>query len=139
MGRQITAEEAATRLEEAGLSMSGRYQRGTEGAGSKWLSGASKAEDNYKEGITKSLARGSFAKGIQEAGASAYDEGVRTKGVHNWPTGMQSAGPKYARKVAKYTSLWGAALPTSRGSRGSVQNMKRMQENVERFLRTAGK
>jgi hypothetical protein len=135
----ISIAEAAQRLVEAGLAMAGRYERGTTGVGGKWFSAASKAEDNFKVGMSAALARGAFGKGIQEAGASSYDEGVRSKGVMNWPTGMQAAGPKYQRKIQKFSGLWGAALPTPRGARGSANNLKRMSENVDRFMKTAGK
>lgn len=136
---KVSVEEAANRLEEAGINFADRYAKGVEGAGGKWHSAASKAGKNYEVGVTQAMQRDAFQKGIQEAGASAYDEGVRTKGVTNWPTGMQVAGAKYARKIQKFATLWDAPLATPKGARRSPQNIKRMQENAERFIRVAGK
>ena len=110
---------------------------GASGKGSKWLTRTSAAGANFQEGIQRALAAKSFDKGVAAAGASSYDEGVRNKGTLNWGTGMQAGGSKYEKKVQKFASLWSQELATARGSRRSPANLKRMQENVDRFIRTA--
>jgi len=51
---------------------------------------------------------------------------------------MQVGGGKYARKVAKVAGLWNQPLSTPRGPRRSPQNLQRMQQNIERFVKTSG-
>ena len=133
MAKGISAQEAAKRLSSAGFNFADRYQSGTQGKGSDWQRGATGAANNYAAGVQKSLAEGAFAKGVQRASASRYDEGVRTKGVANWPTGMQLAENRYIEGVQPFTGLWDATLPTPRGPKGSPANLARMTDNVKRF------
>ena len=133
MAKNISPQEAAKRLASAGFNFADRYQQGTQNKGADWQRGAAGAAGNYAAGIQKSLAEGAFAKGVQRASASRYDEGVRTKGAANWPTGMQLAENRYVEGVQPFTGLWGASLSTPRGPKGSPANMQRMTQNVERF------
>ena len=129
----ISPQEAAKRLASAGFNFADRYQQGTQNKGAEWARGAAGASANYAAGVQKSLAEGGFAKGVSRAGSSRYDEGVRTKGAANWPTGMQLAENRYIEGVQPFTGLWDAALSTPRGPKGSPANLTRMQDNVKRF------
>lgn len=138
MARGISASEAASRLSAAGFNNQDRYQKGTSGKGTLWASRTGAAEANYNAGVQEAISKKKFAKGVQETGSAGYDTGVSTKGVANWPTGMQLAGDKYQRKIAKFQPLWDQTLPTPRAQRRSPQNMKRIQDNIDRFVRVAG-
>lgn len=133
MAKNISPQEAARRLSSAGFNFADRYQAGVEGKGSEWQRGASAASGNYTAGIQRALAENAFEKGVSRAGASRYDDGVRTKGINNWPTGMQLAEDRYIEGIQPFQGLWDAALPTARGPKGSPANLKRMTENVQRF------
>ena len=133
MAKNITVQEAASRLANAGLQFSDRYQKGTQGKGQKWASGAGASEANYNQGVQEAIAAKRFISGIQSAGASSYDTGVMNKGVNNWGSGLQVSADKYARKTQKFAALWNAPLSTPRGARRSPNNLKRMTENVARF------
>ena len=137
MASNITVQEAAQRLGSAGFANADRYQRGTSGKGSRWAQKTGAAGANYQEGIQRALAEKRFDKGVASAGPAAYDTGVSTKGNQNWAPGMQLGQDKYARKVAKFAPLWNQELSTPRGSKRSANNLKRMQENVDRFTKTA--
>ena len=89
MAKGISAQEAAKRLASAGFSNADRYISGTQNKGAEWQRGAGAASGNYAAGIQKALADNRFAKGVAAASGARYDEGVRTKGAQNWPTGMQ--------------------------------------------------
>lgn len=138
MAKGVSLEEAAKRLEAAGTNFADRYEQGTRGKGGAWLENASKAGKNYDAGVKRAIAENKFESGVRSAGAEAFESGVRNKGVMNWPTGMSVAGEKYQRKTERFARLWNEALPTPRAARRSPQNLKRMQENVERFIRAAG-
>ena len=135
MAKGISVQEAANRLTESGIRLGDRYARGAQGKGGKWLQGASAAQSNYEQGVQASIAKKSFSAGVQAAGSSAYDTGVQTKGVANWPTGMQFAGDKYVKNTQKFAQLWTAPLATPRGPRRSPANLKRVQENIDRFTK----
>ena len=133
MSKGITVQEAAQRLTEAGARLSDRYQRGTQGKGGRWLTGAGGAQGNYSAGVQASIAAGSFSKGVQRAGAGSYDAGVQRKGVINWPQGMALGGDKYARNTSAAAALWNQPLSTPKGPRRSAANKQRMAQNVDRF------
>lgn len=135
----VNAQEAARRLREAGTMRSDRYAMGTEGKGGAWESSKSRAKTNWGPGMQAAIAAKSYDAGLDKASGSDYDAGVRNKGRANWSVGMQAAESKYVKKIQPFTNLWGAALPTAKGNRGSAANMKRMTENAERFRKAAGK
>ncbi len=137
MAKGITVQEAQARHSDAGVRLGDRYRLGATGKGARWASGAGAAQQNYEQGVQASIAKKKFSAGVQAAGASAYDTGVQNKGVQNWGTGMQVSGDKYVKKVGRFASLWNQPLTTARGPRGSAANLKRMQENVERFSKVA--
>jgi len=134
MARGITLEDAAQRLQDAGARLGKRYEEGTRGKGGIWFDRASDSQANWEEGINRAAAENLFEKGVQDAGPEAYNEGVKTKGVANWPRGMRVAGTKYIRKVRPYQTLWDDPLPTPPGPRQSAANLSRMQENIDRFV-----
>ena len=138
MSRNISASEAAARLTQSGFNTQDRYQKGVSGKGSVWASRTGASEANWQAGVQEAISKKKFARGVSEAGASGYEQGVTSKGVANWPTGMQQAGDKYQKKIAKFQPLWDQSLPTPRGARRSPNNMKRIQDNMDRFVRTAG-
>lgn len=137
MAKGISLQEAANRLRDAGIRLGERYRQGATGKGGRWLQGASAAQTNYDQGVQQAIATKSFSKGVQGAGASAYDSGVQNKGVLNWGTGMQVGGEKYVRKTQKFAALWNTPLSTPRGPRRSPANLTRMSENVKRFQQAA--
>lgn len=133
MARNISPQEAARRLSQAGFSYADRYRQGTQGKGNEWQAGAAAGTENYEQGVQKALAENRYEEGVSRAGGGRYDEGVRTKGVQNWPTGMQTADRRYMEGIQPFTSLWNAPLSTPRGVSGSPANITRMTENVKRF------
>ena len=130
----ISAQEAARRLEEAGISRSDRYQIGTTGKGGVWESSKSRAKINFAPAMQEVLAKKSYDLGLDKASGSDYDRGVRDRGVPNWQTGMQTAGEPYLKHIAPFVALWSQSLPTAGGARRRAANMKRMTENVQRFI-----
>ena len=130
---------AKARFSEAGFARSDRYEAGTRGKGSKWASTKERAKTNWAPAMQEALSKGAYGKGLDKADAGSYDSGIRDKGVNNWPSGMQASGEKFAKGVTPFVSLWNAELPTPAGGRRSPANIKRMTENVTRFITAAGK
>ena len=134
-----TVQEAQQRFSDAGFQRQDRYQSGTSGKGSAWNASKGRAKVNYAPAMAEALAKDAFGKGLDKADAGSYDAGIRDKGVANWQTGMSASGAKYAKSVQPFAPLWVQALPTAPGARRSAANLKRMNENVARFIATAGK
>ena len=130
---------AKARFSEAGFARSDRYTEGTRGKGAKWAGTKERAKTNWAPAIQEALAKKAYDKGLDKADAGAYDAGIRDKGVNNWPSGMQASGEKFAKGVQPFVQLWDAELPTQAGGRRSAANLKRMTENVTRFVTAAGK
>ena len=135
----ISIQEAKTRFQEAGISRSDRFEEGTRGKGAKWEGAKTRAKTNYAPAMAEALAKKAFDKGLDKASGSDYDKGIRDKGVGNWQTGMQTGDDNYAKGVAPFVGLWDADLATAKGPRRSAANIKRMNENVARFIEVAGK
>ncbi len=132
-------EMAKARFSEAGFARADRYQEGTRGKGAKWNSTKERAKTNWGPAIQEALSKGAYGKGLDKADASSYDRGIADKGVNNWPSGMQASGDKFAKGVTPFVQLWNQQLPTAAGGRRSAANLKRMTENVTRFVTAAGK
>lgn len=135
----VSQAEAKRRFEDAGFSRSDRYQMGTEGKGSAWASSKARAKTNYGPAMQEVVSKDLYGKGLDKADAGDYDRGIRDKGVQNWGTGMQAGGEKYGQRIQPFVGLWDSSLPTPKGPRRSSANIKRMTENVQRFISTAGK
>lgn len=138
MARGISASEAASRLEQSGFNNQDRYSKGVSGKGSLWASRTSASETSWQAGVQDAIAKKKFSKGVSDSGPSGYEQAVTSKGVQNWPTGMQQAGSKYQKKIAKFQPLWDQSLPTPRSNKRSPQNLKRIQDNIDRFVRASG-
>ena len=132
-------QQAKERFSEAGFSRVARYEQGTEGKGSEWNASKGRAKANFTPAMQEALQKDAYGKGLDKADASDYDRGIRDKGVNNWPVGMQASADKFAERIQKFEPLWNASLPTPAGPRRSAANIKRMTENVTRFIQAAGK
>lgn len=135
----VSISEARQRFEDAGFQRADRYEQGTEGKGSAWAAAKGRAKTNFAPAMQEVLSKDLFGKGLDKADAGDYDRGVRDKGIQNWGTGMQTGGSKWENRVQKFVTLWDQALGTAPGPKRSAANMKRMTENVQRFVTASGK
>lgn len=133
----VSIQDAQQRFADAGFSRADRYEEGTKGKGAAWNSAKARAKENFGPAMQEALSRNAFGKGLDKADASDYDNGIKNKGIANWGTGLQAGADKWGQRVQKFTGLWDASLPTSRGPKRSSNNLKRMTENVQRFMDAA--
>lgn len=135
----ISISEARKRFEDSGFSRANRYEEGAKNKGGAWKASGARAKENYKPAMAEALAKGLYDKGMDAADAGSYDQGVLNKGVPNWGTGMSAGGASFEKNTGKFATIWGQSLPTPGGPRRSAANLKRMTENVTRFITAAGK
>ncbi len=102
------------------------YEEGTAGKGQKWASNAVAAENNYVQGVTQAAQQKRYSRGIQKAGAAAYEAGVREKGVQRYPTGIAAAQDKYQARIAEVLQTIQAVQLPPKGPKGSPQNYNRV-------------
>lgn len=120
-------ERVVRRWTHRASSAGADYQEGTTGKGQKWASQAMAAENNYIQGVTTAAQQKRYSRGIQRAGASAYESGVAEKGVQRYPTGISASQDKYQKRISEVLStISGVQLPP-KGPKGSPQNYQRVQ------------
>ena len=135
----ITVQEAQRRFEDAGFQRADRFEVGTQGKGGAWAASKSRAKTNFAPAMAEVLSKDLFAKGLDKADAGDYDRGIKDKGIANWGTGMQAGGSKWGERVQPFVALWDQDLSTAPGPKRSANNLKRMTENVQRFITASGK
>lgn len=135
----VSISEARKRFENAGFQRADRYEEGTDGKGSVWNSAKGRAKTNFAPAMAEVLSKDLYGKGLDKADAGDYDRGIRDKGIANWGTGMQAGGHKWEERTQPFVNLWEASLPTAPGPKRSSANLKRMSENVQRFISASGK
>ncbi|MBI4133040.1 hypothetical protein HY478_00340 [Candidatus Uhrbacteria bacterium] len=135
----ISIQEARRRFEDAGFQRADRFETGAKGKGSVWAAAKARAKTNFAPAMQEVLSKKLYDTGVDAADATDYDRGITDKGIPNWQTGMQTGGTKWEKRTGKFVSLWNQALPTSGGPKRSASNLKRMAENVQRFITASGK
>ena len=135
----VSVQVARQRFEDAGFQRADRYEAGTKGKGNEWAASKGRAKVNYTPAMQEVLSKNLYEKGLDRADAGDYDRGIRDKGIANWGTGLQAGGVKWEKRIAKFVALWDQPLKTPGGPKRSANNLKRMAENVQRFIDASGK
>ena len=89
------------------------------------------ANDAYKAGVTASIARDGFKKGVQKAGNQRWQDGAIRKGEARFAPGVAVAESDYASGFAPYREVIARTTLPPRGARRSPQNLQRMTANVQ--------
>lgn len=101
------------------------YTAGVQAAGTSQYDNSLAAAPNYAAGVQTAAANGSYAKGIQKAGAQKWSTNAANKGAKNYPAGVASASAAYTAGVTPYfTTLQNLTL-TQRYPRGDPRNQQR--------------
>lgn len=84
--------------------------------------------ENYKQALTASFAKGSFAKGLNKSGKAGWLRGIEEKGEGNYSAGVmaQGAQSKYSTESARFDGARNAASSMPRGPKGSPANLARV-------------
>ena len=112
------------------------YQAGVQNAGSRWQAGAEASEDAYATGVQEALADKRFGKGVRKAGASKYQTNAVKLGPERFRTGVANAETAYQTGVQPYVAAMQGFTYSQRGARGSAQNARRVQEQMDLMRKT---
>jgi len=126
-----SAQEAARKFVERASAATQDYADGVSQTDKSWSTAAAAAADIHKQATIEALNRGAYAKGVREAGDSAWERGVQEKGVNRYSEGVATSSEKYARNSGEYDSARSAADNLPRGPKGSEINMRRVDAVVK--------
>lgn len=102
------------------------YLAGVRNPRTQWQAATAASAGNYQAGVQKAIAANTFAKGVQAAGESTYQQGVADKGALRFAEGTAVSQSKYQAKVAPYLEVINSTQLPPRGPRGSPQNLQRV-------------
>jgi hypothetical protein len=117
------ARKFASRAQAAG----GEYKSGVDTTSVDWAAVTAAAKDSYEAGVTQAIGRGAFQKGVSAAGTAKWKDKASNIGASRYGQGVAGAEGAYATGFDKYANvLKGLSLPP-RSTKGSPQNIQRVQ------------
>jgi hypothetical protein len=102
------------------------YARGVQSPRRSWAQATAEAQSAWEQGVQEATARGSFQRGVQEAGDGAWQNGVQSKGVQRFAAGVTASGNKYEQGFAPYRQVIEGIQRPARGRRGDPANLQRV-------------
>lgn len=131
-----SVDNIARKWSEVTPGRADEYKRGVESPRRSWSQATAEAEENYNQGVQEAAARGSFKKGVERAGDSAWREGAVNKGVSRWPQGVRLGKNNYQAGFAPYHSTLSGLTLSPRGPKGDPRNYDRVREVGEALHET---
>ncbi|MGH7175351.1 MAG: hypothetical protein ACREGR_03265 [Minisyncoccia bacterium] len=127
-----TASASSAKWQQNSANGAGSYVSGVQNTTKDQAALAAAAAGNWFAGVQAANAAGTFAKNVQAAGKSAWQQGVAQKGAQNYGTGVSAASSatKYQTNSGKYDSARSAAASVARGPKGSPGNIQRVSAVV---------
>lgn len=121
-----SAQSVAEKFVQRASNASGDYVKGATETSKDQAQSAIAGKENYRAGITASLARGAYEKGLAKSGKQGWLDGVQKKGANRFGEGVANASGKYATNSAKFDGARNAASSLPRGPKGSAGNLARV-------------
>jgi hypothetical protein len=131
MAEIATVDAIAAKWARVTPTRTADYEDGVRNPRKDWARATLAATDAYKAGITASLTKGSFAKGVSRAGTPGWQEGAVAKGVPRWGPGVQVAEPKYAAGFAPFREAIARVTLPPRYARRDPRNLMRVNAIVD--------
>lgn len=103
------------------------YAAGVTRSGVDWQGPTLAAADAYAVGVQEAIGQGRFARGVQAAGNSRWQNRAREVGSQRFGPGVAASVDRYQQGFAPFlNTIAGITLPP-RGPRGSAGNLQRVQ------------
>src|SRR3990167_1449830 len=125
-----TAQASAQKFVERASAASCEYVSGASSTSKDQSARAIGAKEIYKNALTASFGRDSYAKGLQRSGKAGWLEGVTKKGAERYAGGVAVSAGKYATNSGKFDGARNAAENMPRGLKGSETNLARVKAVV---------
>lgn len=136
-----SAARAGAKWARRAASASGEYSDGVANTTRSWASNTKAAEKNYEAGVTASISRKAFGRGVDKAGDAKWKKGATEKGPTRFSQGVSVAETDYAGGVAPFLELISRTNLPERGPVGSDMNFQRVAVlgKALRALKTGGR
>lgn len=131
-----TAQSVAQKFVDRASAASQDYVQGAASTTKDQAAAAAAAKEIYKQALTASFGRDSYAKGLQKSGKQGWLKGVQDKGSARYAGGIAASAAKYAQESGRFDTARNAAAGMPRGLKGSETNLARVKAVVS-ALRTA--
>lgn len=105
-----------------------QYEDGVRNPKRDWEQATAAAEGAYRDGITKSLARGSFGKGVHNAGTAKQQKGSIEKGVARYGPGVTLAKGAFQEGFAPYHAVISGLTLKPRYAKRDPRNLERVAQ-----------
>jgi len=103
------------------------YEAGIKNPKTDWATATKNAAQAYKDGITASIARGGFEKGVAEAGTEKWQRKASEVGPSRFSQGVQMAGPEYEKGFAPYRDVIERTTLPPRFAKADPRNIDRVR------------
>lgn len=112
----------------------GRTQDYTDGVANPrrpWAQSTIAAKAAWADGVSQAITRDAFAKGIQSAGESKWQDNALSKGPGRWAEGVRLGKDNFSAGFEPFrAAIAGLQLPP-RGPRGDERNLERVRAVVK--------
>jgi hypothetical protein len=117
------AKKFVSRAQAAGPE----YSAGVAAPSADWATATGAAKDSYEQGVTQAIGRGAFQKGVAAAGTAKWQDKATKVGASRYGQGVAGAEQAYAAGFDKYANTLKSLTLPPRSSKGSPQNIARVQ------------
>ena len=88
------------------------------------------AKEIYKQALTASFSRDSYAKGLGKSGKAGHLAGVESKGKDRFGPGLAVSGPKYVAESGRFDVARNSSANMPTGLKGSPTNLAKVAKVV---------
>lgn len=129
-----SVDSIAKKWAEVTPMRSADYAAGVASPRRSWAAATKAAEKSYEDGVTKSIARKAFGKGVSKAGDEKWSRKATINGTRNWGPGVAEAKGDYAAGFAPYQAAIAACVLPPRYARRDPRNMARVVAIVKALV-----
>ena len=103
------------------------YKLGVQNPRTPWAAAAGAANERYKTGITESIARGGYAKGVAAAGDQKWQSKSLAKGPSRFAEGVAISAPEYQQAMQPFLDTIASTQLPARFAKGDPRNIERVR------------
>lgn len=103
------------------------YQQGVQNPKQSWQQATLAAEANQAAGVQQAIQDKRFAKGVQKAGDTTWQQGALQKGVTRFGEGVQVSEQKYASGFAPFAQVIESTQLPPKYPKGDPRNIERVK------------
>ncbi|MFQ5591971.1 MAG: hypothetical protein ACE5HE_12465 [Phycisphaerae bacterium] len=103
------------------------YENGVREPRTDWKNATVAAKEAWKGGIEQAIRNGTFAKGVERAGTTKWQDGALTKGVTRWGPGVALGQDAYQTGFAPFRDAISRVVLPARFPRRDPRNLERVK------------